>query len=86
MDNKNWKSITVSIDNYHAVRGISMMKNRKLSGTIIKLIGEHCKGNGYLIIRELVGIVQTDTCFWCKGEGHTETVYEWEKEEEQKLA
>ena len=38
MDNKNWKSITVSIDNYHAVRGISMMKNRKLSGTIIKLI------------------------------------------------
>ena len=21
MDNKNWKSITVSIDNYHAVRG-----------------------------------------------------------------
>ncbi len=43
MDNKNWKSITVSIDNYHAVRGISMMKNRKLSGTIIKLIEDYIK-------------------------------------------
>ena len=43
MYNKNWKSITVSIDNYHAVRGISMMKNRKLSGTIIKLIEDYIK-------------------------------------------
>ena len=43
MDNKNWKSITVSIDNYHAVRGISMMKNRKLSGTIKKLIEDYIK-------------------------------------------
>ena len=43
MDNKNWKSITVRIDNYHAVRGISMMKNRKLSGTIIKLIADYIK-------------------------------------------
>ena len=49
-------------------------------------ICEHCKGNGYLVIRELVGIMQTDTCFWCKGEGYTETVYEWEKEQQQKLA
>ena len=43
MDNKNWKSITVSIDNYHAVRGISMMKNRKKAGTIIKLIEDYIK-------------------------------------------
>ena len=49
-------------------------------------ICEHCKGNGYLVIRELVGIMQTDTCFWCKGEGHTETVYEWEQEEVKKQA
>jgi len=43
MDNKNWKSITVNIDDYHAVRGISKMKSRKLSGTIIKLINDYIK-------------------------------------------
>lgn len=39
---------------------------------IIKFfVCEHCKGNGYQIIRQLAGILQTQTCFWCRGEGHT---------------
>jgi len=49
-------------------------------------ICEHCKGNGYKTIRRISSYVQTQTCFWCVGEGYTETVYEWENEEEQKLA
>ena len=49
-------------------------------------ICEHCKGNGYQVIRQLADVLQTQTCFWCKGEGHTGTVYEWEQEEVKKQA
>ena len=41
MDKTKWKSITLNVDDYHAARGVSYMKNRKLAGTITKLINDY---------------------------------------------
>tara|TARA_R110002020_G_scaffold72418_4_gene186388 strand:+ start:304 stop:510 length:207 start_codon:yes stop_codon:yes gene_type:complete len=43
MDKTKWKSITLNVEDYHAVRGISFKKNRKFSGTITKLINDYIK-------------------------------------------
>jgi len=43
MDKTKYKSITLNIDDYHAVRGISYKKSRKFSGTITKLINDYVK-------------------------------------------
>jgi hypothetical protein len=41
MDKTKWKSITLNVDDYHAIRGISYLKNRKFTGTITKLINDY---------------------------------------------
>ena len=41
MDKSKWKSITLNINDYHAIKGVSFYKNRKLSGTIKKLIDDY---------------------------------------------
>ena len=43
MDKTKYKSITLNIEDYHAVRGISFKKSRKFSGTITKLINDYVK-------------------------------------------
>ncbi len=43
------------------------------------IICDHCNGNGYQVIRKLGSMLQTQTCFWCKGEGHTGSAYETKK-------
>tara|TARA_R100000742_G_C4262134_1_gene79947 strand:+ start:343 stop:549 length:207 start_codon:yes stop_codon:yes gene_type:complete len=43
MDKTKWKSITLNVEDYHAARGVSYMKNRKLAGTITKLINDYIK-------------------------------------------
>mgnify|MGYP003110519828 CR=1 FL=1 len=41
MDKQKWKSVTINIDDYHAARGVSYLKNRKLAGTLTKLINDY---------------------------------------------
>ena len=41
MDNSKWKSITLNINDYHTIRGVSFYNYRKLSCTIKKLIDDY---------------------------------------------
>ena len=41
MDKKKWKSITLNINDYHAVRGVSYLQQRKFTGTITMLINDY---------------------------------------------
>ena len=41
MDKNKWKSITLNINDYHTIRGVSFYNYRKLSCTIKKLIDDY---------------------------------------------
>ena len=41
MDKKKWKSITLNINDYHAVRGVSFVQQRKCTGTLTMLINDY---------------------------------------------
>ena len=41
MDKTKWKSITLNINDYHAVRGVSLLQQRKFTGTLTMLINDY---------------------------------------------
>ena len=41
MDKTKWKSITLNINDYHAVRGVSFLQQRKFTGTLTMLINDY---------------------------------------------
>ena len=41
MDKTKWKSITLNINDYHAVRGVSFLQQRKFTETLTMLINDY---------------------------------------------
>ena len=41
MDKTKWKSITLNINDYHSVRGVSFLQQRKFTGTLTMLINDY---------------------------------------------